>query len=56
MCIMGVLDHVLREMVMFYMTVENAYGQRALFRCYSSSAGFTSVFVRYIHDAQCDAD
>jgi len=40
--------------MMFYMTVENAYGYRALFRCYRTSAGFISNFVRYI--ARDDTD
>jgi hypothetical protein len=40
----------------YYMTCQNAYGQRALYRCYRTSAGYTAVFVGWVSDAQHDAD
>ncbi len=41
---------------MFYQTRENPFGQRALYRCWPSSAGFVSLFVRWIGCAYQDTD
>ena len=42
---------------MFYLTTENRYGHRALFRCYRTDCGgFISVFVRFILAAHEDTD
>jgi hypothetical protein len=40
----------------YYLTTENEWGHRFLFRCYSTSCGFVSVFVRTLSNREHDDD